>query len=291
MGKRALGILLPILLVVLNPTVAGAEIYQWIDASGKVHFTQDLGRVPVQHRNKSEARAKSPADKSRLQTFSGPPPAAIPKASPMPSTTTAGEVYRIRVSRAGTGMVVDVTLNNNVTAPFLIDTGASDVLIPQRVVDRLGLHVGPETRTKRYSTANGVITSPVVMLRSVALGGATVENVPASISSGMQLGLLGLSYFNHFTYNIDAAQGIVTLRPNNLAENGAIRGGRSEAQWSAEYRNLNRRIQRIDAEKQRAPSSHGRKHRRLAKNRSELLRQRSLLDAEADQARVPMTWR
>ena len=36
---------------------------------------------------------------------------------------------------------------------------------------------------------------------------------------------------------------------------------------------------------------HGREHRRLAKNRSELLRQRGLLDAEADQARVPMTWR
>jgi clan AA aspartic protease (TIGR02281 family) len=198
---------------------------------------------------------------------------------------------RIRVSRAGTSMMVQVRLNNSVTAPFLIDTGASDVLVPQAVADQLGIQVGPNTRTKRYSTANGVITTPVVMLRSVALGDAVVENVPASISPSMKVGLLGLSFFNHFTYNIDAARGIVSLRPNNLAENGSIRGGRSQAQWTAEYANLRRRIERLDAEKKRTPSSHGREHRRLAKVRDQLDREQRLLDGEADQARVPMVWR
>ena len=283
--------LLLVLLVVWNPSVAGAEIYQWVDATGKVHFTQDLGRVPPQQRVLSEARANSPTEDRRVQTFSGVPPAAVSEDDRKPRNADGDETYRIRVSRAGTGMMVEVTLNGSVTAPFLIDTGASDVLVPQAVADRLGLQVGPNTRTKRYSTANGVITTPVVMLRSVALGGAIVENVPASISPSMQVGLLGLSFFNHFTYNIDAAQGIVSLRPNQLAENGLIRGGRSQAQWNAEYGNLRRRIARVDAEKKRTPGSHGREHKRLAKLRVELDREQRLLDAEADQARVPMIWR
>ncbi len=282
--------LLPLLLVVWNPAVSGAEIYEWVDAAGKVHFTQDLGRVPPQHRALSEARANSPADQRRVQTFSGPPPAAVPEVNRQ-RLNPDDKTTRIRVSRAGTSMMVQVRLNNSVTAPFLIDTGASDVLLPQTVADQLGIQVGPNTRTKRYSTANGVITTPVVMLRSVALGSAVVENVPASISPSMKVGLLGLSFFNHFTYNIDAAQGIVSLRPNNLAEDGSIRGGRSQAQWTAEYANLRRRIERLDAEKKRTPSSHGREHRRLAKVRDQLDREQRLLDGEADQARVPMVWR
>ncbi len=282
--------LLPLLLVVWNPAVSGAEIYEWVDAAGKVHFTPDLGRVPPQHRALSEARANSPADQRRVQTFSGPPPAAVPEVNRQ-RLNPDDKTTRIRVSRAGTSMMVQVRLNNSVTAPFLIDTGASDVLVPQAVADQLGIQVGPNTRTKRYSTANGVITTPVVMLRSVALGDAVVENVPASISPSMKVGLLGLSFFNHFTYNIDTARGIVSLRPNHLAEDGSIRGGRSQAHWTAEYANLRRRIERLDAEKKRTPSSHGREHRRLAKVRDQLDREQRLLDGEADQAQVPMVWR
>ncbi len=151
--------------------------------------------------------------------------------------------------------------------------------------------MGPETRTKRYSTANGVVTHPVVMLRSVSLGGATVENVPASITPSMQVGLLGLSFFNHFTYNIDAAEGVVTLVPNELAESGRIRGGRSQAQWQAEYRNLGYRIAAVEREYAGKLESRGRERARLEAELEDLERQLAILETEADRARVPMVWR
>jgi clan AA aspartic protease (TIGR02281 family) len=188
-------------------------------------------------------------------------------------------------------MMVNARLNRSVTARFLIDTGATDVLIPQSVADQLGIQIGPETRTKRYSTANGIIENPVVMLRSVDLGGAIVKNVPASISSSMKVGLLGLSFFNHFTYNIDAAKGVVTLRPNKLVETGGILGGRSEAQWRSEFRALNARIASVDREYDSKPQSRSRVRRRLEDRRVDLERQAALLDTEADQARVPVSWR
>ena len=279
-----------LLIVALGSGLARAEIYQWTDAAGRVHFTQNLGQVPPQYRALAEARAKSPR-RDPVQTYAAPAAPEPGGGSARGVQSDADETYRISVSRAGTGMLVQVLLNGTTSAPFLIDTGASDVLVPKSVADRLGLQVGPNTRTKRYATANGVVTHPVVMLRSVALGGARVENVPASITSDLQFGLLGLSFFNHFTYNIDAAQGVVTLKPNHLAEAGGIRGGRSEAQWRSEYRNLRMRIASVGAEKTRTPSTHTREHRRLERRAADLGRELKLLEGEADQARVPMTWR
>jgi aspartyl protease family protein len=287
---RSLGLWLAISILLLT-TPAGAEIYRWTDEQGRVHFTQDLGQVPPRYRKQAETGAKSSSGSSRVQTYSGGASAATRTPPARAASSGDGETYRIRVQRAGTSMLVEVRLNNSVTAPFLLDTGASDVLIPQSVADRLGLQTGPEARTKRYSTANGIVEHPVVMLRSVSLGRATVENVPASVSPSMEVGLLGLSFFNHFTYNIDAAAGVVTLTRNRLAASGQIRGGRSQAQWRSEYANLRWRIAQIDAEHAQKATSKTRERRRLAEERADLERQLEMLEAEADQAHVPMAWR
>lgn len=277
--------------ILLLAAPSAAEIYRWTDDSGRVHFTQDLGQVPPRYRKQAETGAKSPSRTSRVQTYSGGASTQQPALPARAAGADGEKTYRVRVQRAGTSMLADVRLNNAVTAPFLIDTGASDVLIPQSLADRLGLQIGPDTRTKHYSTANGVVEHPVVMLRSVSLGGASVENVPASVSPSMEVGLLGLSFFNHFTYNIDAAAGVVTLTRNRLAESGKIRGGRSQAQWRAEYANLRWRIAQIDREYTQKATSKTRERRRLEAERADLERQLELLEAEADQAHVPMVWR
>jgi hypothetical protein len=136
-----------------------------------------------------------------------------------------------------------------------------------------------------------MVEHPVVMLRSVSLGEASVENVPASVSPNMEVGLLGLSFFNHFTYNIDAAAGVVTLTRNRLAESGRIRGGRSQAQWRSEYANLRWRIAQVEQEYEQKAASKARERRRLEEEREDLERQLELLEAEADRAHVPMVWR
>jgi clan AA aspartic protease (TIGR02281 family) len=279
------------LALALAPFAAGAEIYQWTDEQGRIHYTQDLSQVPARHRSQAELRALAPREAERLQTYSHPAaPAPARRGAAAPSADRGREI-RVPVARAGTGMVVNVRIDGSVTAPFLVDTGATDVLIPAPLAERLGLRAGPDTRTKRYSTANGVVTHATVMLRSVDLGGAVVENVPASISPSMEIGLLGLSFFNHFHYSIDAAAGVLTLVPNDLAESGAIRGGRSEAQWRAEYQNLHARIAAVEHEYAAKSTSKARERDRLEAQRADLLGELALLEGEADLARVPMTWR
>jgi clan AA aspartic protease (TIGR02281 family) len=279
------------LLLALAPLAAAAEIYQWTDEQGRVHFTQDLSQVPARHRSQAELRAQAPHEAGRLQTYSQPAAPDPGSVSPRRPGAQRGREFRIPVARAGIGMIVYVRLDGRLTTPFLVDTGATDVLIPASVAEQLGFHAGPETRTKSYQTANGVVTHTTVMLRSVDLGGASVENVPASISPSMEIGLLGLSFFNHFTYNVDAAAGILTLVPNDLVESGAIRGGRSEAQWRAEYQDLRARVEQIDREADAKSTSKARSQERLEEQRGALQGELSLLDGEADLARVPMSWR
>ena len=277
----------------LLATPAAAEIYRWTDAEGRAHFTQDLSQVPAGQRSAAAEQGAS-SGAGRLQTFPEPgtnpggiaaPGAAAPDSSP------ARTAYRVPVQRAGAGMLVVARVNGVHEVPFLIDTGATDVLIPRQIAERIGLEAGPDARTKRYATANGVVEHAVVMLDSVDLGGAIAREVPASIGPEMSFGLLGLSYFNRFTTHVDAAAGVVTLIPNGLSESGGIRGGRSEEQWRAEYLGLHARSERIEAEVGRTPKSHGREVERLEAERGELARQQDLLDSEANRARVPSTWR
>lgn len=280
------------LLFALAAAPAAAEIYKWVDADGQIHFTTDLSKVPARQRIRSEQGARDREAADLIQRHSGDSSTAVPaRRAPGRLRTAAKRTYTIKVPPGATTMHVMVDLNDRVSAPFIIDTGASDVVIPARVADRLGIEVGPETLTMQYRTANGVVESPVVSLDSVSLGGARVEDVRASISDSLEVGLLGLSYFNHFQYEIDGARGLVHLTPNGLAETGAVRGGRSEAQWRQSFRNIRSRIEAVQSELERTPSSRSRKTETLEEQRGALLGQLSRLEADADQASVPFGWR
>jgi len=273
-------------------TSAQGEIYRWVDADGRVHYTADLSQVPRSQRRAAESAAETPPGQGRVQTFetptsglrrSGPGPAS-------PGPSGAAKTYRIRVERAGNSLLVPVRINDQVTAPFVIDTGASHVVVPRAVIDKLGVDLSG-ARTAQYSTANGTITSQLIQLDSVELAGARVQDVPAAVSDAIPVGLLGLSFFNRFQYQVDPAQGIVTLTPNGLEEQGLIRGGRSEADWRSQYGQIRARMERIEQRREEVPRSHSRAHDELDEQQAELERQLRTLDREADAARVPFSWR
>jgi len=287
---------LAIALTPVTPSRVAAEIFSWTDADGHVHYTQDLQGVPPEHRGEAREKASEEPAPSRVQTFSNEPASAAPPARQRPAYSAARSggarrVHHIPVQRAGNGMIVPVRLNDSVVAPFLIDTGASYVLVPKAVADEAGIQVGPDARKLQFSTANGVVEHAVVTLDSVELGTARVEDVPASISPNMEIGLLGLSFFNRFTYQIDAANGVLTLIENDLAENGDLRGGRSESQWRSEFGALRQRMEWIEAQRSSAPSTHGRLVEALEEQHASLEHELERLESEANDAHVPDAWR
>ncbi len=78
---------------------------------------------------------------------------------------------------------------------FLVDTGASDVVLTMADAKRLGLDPSQLRFTLPYRTANGVIRAAAARLKAVTIGDITIENVEASVNpSPMQQSLLGMSF-------------------------------------------------------------------------------------------------
>jgi hypothetical protein len=105
----------------------------------------------------------------------------------------------------------------------------------------------------------------------------------------MSEGLLGLSFFNHFKYDVDPVRGMVTLQHNDLAENGVLRGGRSRAQWQQHFGAARARI--AEAEERLGSGNRARRRDAVAEEVAQLQRELGLLESEADDARVPFDWR
>ncbi|EKE45823.1 hypothetical protein OCGS_0049 [Oceaniovalibus guishaninsula JLT2003] len=93
-------------------------------------------------------------------------------------------------------MTLDV---DGVAVPFIVDTGASDLVLSQRDARRVGIDTGELAWIGRAQTANGTVPMARVFLDSVSLGPLTDRSVPASVNGGeMDTSLLGMSYLQHF---------------------------------------------------------------------------------------------
>jgi clan AA aspartic protease (TIGR02281 family) len=250
-----------------------------------VHFTQDLSQVPAAHRSAAEQGAAAPRT-DRLQIYSTSPAADRATVRARSRRPRSGEMLRIPFERRGDVMVVDVTLNDRVSAPFLVDTGASDVSIPAALADRLGIQIGPETPYRRYTTANGVIAKPVITLDSVQAGEARLEQVRASVSSTMDVGLLGGAFFNNFTFQIDPAANQIAVVLNDR-----VRAGRSEGQWRQQFQIVRSDLARLERYIEENHFTRASRVAGLEKKRVEFEDRLQALEEEADRALVPQAWR
>ena len=89
---------------------------------------------------------------------------------------------------------------NGQNVRFIVDTGASDIVLTQEDATRVGLDVDTLAYLGRASTANGVVETASVVLDQIALGDLVDRDVRASVNGGEMFGsLLGMSYLNRFS--------------------------------------------------------------------------------------------
>jgi aspartyl protease family protein len=80
---------------------------------------------------------------------------------------------------------------------FLVDTGATDVAISDRVARAMGLEFGPRMTVM---TAAGPVRGWQTRLDSVQLGALALTDVRATIAPGLgNQALLGMSFLKHFS--------------------------------------------------------------------------------------------
>jgi aspartyl protease family protein len=88
---------------------------------------------------------------------------------------------------------------------FMVDTGASDIVLSRRDAERIGIDPATLSYRGRATTANGTVATARIRLGEVRLGNFSDTAVPASVSEGnMDLSLLGMAYLDRFA-NIEIA--------------------------------------------------------------------------------------
>ena len=98
--------------------------------------------------------------------------------------------------RVGIGHYIAEGQINGRPVTFLVDTGATDVALPESMARALGLDFGPRVQVM---TAAGPSSAWVTRLDEVSVGGIRRENVRATITGGEFNGiLLGMSFLRHF---------------------------------------------------------------------------------------------
>ncbi len=102
---------------------------------------------------------------------------------------------------------------NGTVINFLVDTGASDIVLSQQDAEAAGYELETLNYSREYSTANGIVHGAPVRIGQLDVGPYTLKDVPASINSGpMDTSLLGMAFLKQFRqYHV--SDDILTLYP------------------------------------------------------------------------------
>lgn len=110
--------------------------------------------------------------------------------------TKSGELV-ITLSQDG-HFYMDVKVNG-LAMRFMIDTGASDIVINLGEAQRIGIDPKKLVFNKPYQTANGVSWGASVRLDKLEVGDVQFRNISASVNNAsMGTSLLGMSFLRQF---------------------------------------------------------------------------------------------
>jgi len=118
-------------------------------------------------------------------------------------------IIEVTLNQNRSGHYVAVAKFNNTPVNIIIDTGATDVSVPQAIADKIGLKRGA---VMEVSTANGTIPVYITKIDSIQLGQIKFYNIRANINPYMDENyvLLGMSFLENL--EITQSRGKMVLR-------------------------------------------------------------------------------
>lgn len=118
--------------------------------------------------------------------------------SPRASVQMQGE--QVRLVRERDRHFYATLLINGVEVMFVVDTGATDMVLTPVDARRVGINLDTLIYTGRASTANGEVRTARVKLKDVRLGEFSDKNISAWVNDGeMDMSLLGMAYLSRYS--------------------------------------------------------------------------------------------
>jgi len=131
----------------------------------------------------------------------------------LPSQAVMQDGREIQVPRGSDGHFHLTLQVNGVSTGFLVDTGASDVVLTRDDARRAGIDIGKLAFLGTASTANGTVRTAFVRLKTLNLGPWTFSDVPVAVNGGeMTDSLLGMSFLSRFN-RLEIKGNTLTLEP------------------------------------------------------------------------------
>lgn len=127
-------------------------------------------------------------------SYGSRPPGAKAKAGGLDGTGASDATVTIPMSGDG-HFYVDGYINGH-THKFMIDTGASTVVMGEDDAQRMGIDYKRKGSPVQMSTANGAVQAYAIKLDSVVIGELEEKGVDAVIGSNMPFILLGNSFLS-----------------------------------------------------------------------------------------------
>ncbi|MCP4002690.1 MAG: DUF4124 domain-containing protein [bacterium] len=274
-----------------------ADLYQWVDADGKLHFTDDPTTVPRDYRK--DARREDPSSMRKggwntLKIELPKPATSMRSAPPHSRSAKAGKKHVIGVQRGANEIRLIARLDGNVDAHFIADTGASINTMPLSVAKQLDIEIGFDTpRINVVGVGGKPIEAPLVRIDSIQVGSAIVRNIEIVVLDTMSTGLLGMPFFNHFKVEIDPSVGTLTL--TELQGSDGAPSGRDRAAWRQRYRQLHRRQDAVEEQREKVLPEYATASEpfleRLELAEQQIEEELANLDDEAARAGIPASWR
>ena len=189
-----------ILIFVLLPGLASADIYYWVDDRGTQHYTTRLESIPEPYRSKAQLLVLPTSPPAPPELERSPSPKGLTK---IPFTP-------------GLPVLVSAKINSAGPITLILDTGSDRTLVTPAALQRLGISTenGPRGILKGVTGTSHV---DAVWVNSVEVGEARVGPI-LIIAHDADLkaadGLLGRDFLAHFNVTIDSKERVVTLAPN-----------------------------------------------------------------------------
>jgi clan AA aspartic protease (TIGR02281 family) len=114
-------------------------------------------------------------------------------------------------ANSGGHYVIEASVNG-APVTFLVDTGASDIVLTLDDARRIGLQPSTLDYTQRFATANGEVRGAPVVLRELRIGQLRLFNVDASVNQApLGISLLGMDFLEQLS-SYEVERGRLILR-------------------------------------------------------------------------------
>ncbi len=186
---RSLLLFLAVLLAsVFLSTVSTAGVYSWTDAYGRIHFSDTPVQGAIEHRGGTASSIHNPDYNLELN------------------------MKKIPYQSVGGNMLVNGKVNG-ISMRFIVDTGASFVVIPSSIARRANIRTESAGQVT-LDTANGRVQAPLVRLKQLDVASISIRGVSAvvqDIGGDGMTGLLGMNVLGAYTMTVDRQRNLLLL--------------------------------------------------------------------------------